>query len=408
VFAVLLPTWSVGQDVRNPAFFGMRKTVSNVLSTKINYYLNNNYASVNIFNGSSVAYHSISGLAQNTAFMYSGTNNNGTNLLYPNGSLTSNSTGASFGSGTSLPIIVGGNNEDFENWQGFIYEAIVFNSVLTTEQRQQVEGYLAQKWGLTSLPSGHPYKSFSPFSVSSVGFLPTLIPGCQLWLDGTDTTSITLSGTNVTQWKDKSGNQNHSTSCSATYVNGINGRACMNNPVISGPIANSGSSIVSIFVIATNNRTGNSYDNMIALNVSSITNYYGAGNLFLARAGDSGTPKAYYGFMNGNLSSAFAPAFDTPFMFNVFQTGTTGSTYGNGTDYGSVTTTGSTLTYTNYYIGTCIGGPAWIGNIGEVIIFNKALTTTERQQVESYLAWKWGLQVTLPLDHTYKFAPPSV
>ena len=408
VFAVLLPTWSVGQDVRNPAFFGMRKTVSSVLSTKINYYLNNNYASVNIFNGSSVAYHSISGLAQNTAFMYSGTNNNGTNLLYPNGSLTSNSTGASFGSGTSLPIIIGGNNEDFENWQGYIYEAIVFNSVLTTEQRQQVEGYLAQKWGLTSLPSGHPYKSFSPFSVSSVGFLPTLIPGCQLWLDGADTTSITLSGTNVTQWKDKSGNQNHSTSCSATYVNGINGRACMNNPVISGPIANSGSSTVSIFVIATNNRTGNSYDNMIALNVSSITNYYGAGSLFLARAGDSGTPKAYYGFMNGNLSSAFAPAFDTPFMFNVFQTGTTGSTYGNGTDYGSVTTTGSTLTYTNYYIGTCTGGPAWIGNIGEVIIFNKALTTTERQQVESYLAWKWGLQVTLPSDHAYKFAPPSV
>ena len=42
-------------------------------------------------------------------------------------------------------------------WQGFISEVISYNTTLTTTQRQQVEGYLAQKWGLTaSLPAGHP------------------------------------------------------------------------------------------------------------------------------------------------------------------------------------------------------------------------------------------------------------
>lgn len=42
-----------------------------------------------------------------------------------------------------------------------IYEVIVFRNVtLTTQQRQQVEGYLGQKWGLrNNLPSTHPYKT---------------------------------------------------------------------------------------------------------------------------------------------------------------------------------------------------------------------------------------------------------
>jgi hypothetical protein len=68
--------------------------------------------------------------------------------------------------------------------------------------------------------------------------------------------------------------------------------------------------------------------------------------------------------------------------------------------------------------GLAIGGPwnntepalpyTWPGHICEVLIYNKALSTTERQQIESYLAWKWGLQTSLPSDHTYKIAPPSV
>jgi hypothetical protein len=34
------------------------------------------------------------------------------------------------------------------------------------------------------------------------------------------------------------------------------------------------------------------------------------------------------------------------------------------------------------------------GRIGEVLVFSRVLTTTERQQVERYLGWKWG--VTIP------------
>ena len=45
-------------------------------------------------------------------------------------------------------------------------------------------------------------------------------------------------------------------------------------------------------------------------------------------------------------------------------------------------------------------------NIYEMIIFNTALTTSQRQQVEGYLAWKWGLQNNLPDTHAYKKIKP--
>jgi len=49
------------------------------------------------------------------------------------------------------------------NWR--IAEAILINGILSTEDRQKVEGYLAHKWGLTAnLPVNHPYKASPPMA----------------------------------------------------------------------------------------------------------------------------------------------------------------------------------------------------------------------------------------------------
>jgi hypothetical protein len=51
------------------------------------------------------------------------------------------------------------NNDAFE---GDIYEFINFRSALSDQSIQQVEGYLASKWGLqASLPASHAYKKLS-------------------------------------------------------------------------------------------------------------------------------------------------------------------------------------------------------------------------------------------------------
>jgi hypothetical protein len=59
------------------------------------------------------------------------------------------------------------------------------------------------------------------------GFLPNTIPGCVVWLDGADSSRITLSGSAVTSVVDKAQNitfTTQGTSSLLTLVNQINGR----------------------------------------------------------------------------------------------------------------------------------------------------------------------------------------
>src|SRR5260221_9136091 len=49
-------------------------------------------------------------------------------------------------------------------------------------------------------------------------------------------------------------------------------------------------------------------------------------------------------------------------------------------------------TTTPLYIGSVDGGSyPWNGDIAEAIVYSRVLTATERQQVESYLALKYGI-----------------
>jgi hypothetical protein len=90
---------------------------------------------------------------------------------------------------------------------GNICELIVFNRSLTIPERQQIEGYLAQKWWVIPPTSG---------------FIPTSITGCQLWLDGSDMSTMTFSGANITQWRDKSGNARNTTVTGTPTLTSLN------------------------------------------------------------------------------------------------------------------------------------------------------------------------------------------
>jgi hypothetical protein len=49
---------------------------------------------------------------------------------------------------------------------------------------------------------------------------------------------------------------------------------------------------------------------------------------------------------------------------------------------------------------------AFNGFFHEVIVYNTELTVAQRQSVEGYLAWKWGLQNELPIGHPYLSSAP--
>lgn len=54
-------------------------------------------------------------------------------------------------------------NTPNRSWNGPLGEIVAASDILSTEDRQKLEGYLAHKWGLTAnLPAEHPYKNSAP------------------------------------------------------------------------------------------------------------------------------------------------------------------------------------------------------------------------------------------------------
>lgn len=76
----------------------------------------------------------------------------------------------------------------------------------------------------------------------------------------------------------------------------------------------------------------------------------------------------------------------------------------SGTATPTVNTTGSTGALFRW---PAFGSP-FQGTLQETLILNRALTTDERQKLEGYLAWKWGLTANLPAGHPYKNAAPTI
>ena len=63
----------------------------------------------------------------------------------------------------SDPLYLGNFNNASNFFNGSIAEVIIFNSVISDGDRQKVEGYLAQKYGIwPRLPASHPYKYLTP------------------------------------------------------------------------------------------------------------------------------------------------------------------------------------------------------------------------------------------------------
>jgi hypothetical protein len=90
---------------------------------------------------------------------------NGSNLVARNTTWkTSPFTFANYAIGRAIQPANDGNDPLYV-WPGSIGEIIVYGAVLSAQERQQVEGYLAWKWNLQSnLPSYHLYKNYPPIS----------------------------------------------------------------------------------------------------------------------------------------------------------------------------------------------------------------------------------------------------
>lgn len=355
----------------------------------------------------------------NSSFLFSFANN--PNNIRLNGTALTLTTNTAFTFTTgALSQNINGSAGNRQGWR--LGELLLYDDQLTSNRLQVIEGYLAWKWGLTAnLPVGHPYKTTQIFGKV---FNPIVdLSGCILWLDAADATSITISsGSNVSQWSDKSGSNNHAAQATAS-----------NQPVVVSNARN-GLSVIRFSGLGGVNRTDTRFLDNSAMSFPNAPYTIFAVAQAVANASSSAYGYNYifkpsrstdWYYMMGSLSNAFttfagsATAWnDTTALaggtqptsnwtvFTVANTGTANGLLsyisGNARTAKNGTTAGPATGYTLGDAGVGFRGQNWNGDIAEIMVFNRDMSYTDRYIIEGYLAWKWGITADLPAAHSYK------
>ena len=298
-----------------------------------------------------------------------------------------------------------------------IGEILEYNIALSTTQRQNVEGYLAWKWGLPGqLPSSHPYKNAPPgLNIPVVPqnrqlgnriFQPTKLAGCSVWMDAADPSTFTLSGTSISQWRDKAASRTYSGSSTYARVNSypsvqFNGAQTMTTTTTLSfsEVCTTAANFTCCLVLYVNSSTAvNSSPFSIGSASSRFMPFYnGTGGLFFDAAAQANPRLSGCTFTNNTLQiHVFNRNTVVNLLFRLNGSVNTSNTYVTPGSFANETYTG--------YMST--SGAFFTGNLCEAVYYNNDIGTGGIQQVEGYLAWKWGLQGSLPGNHPFKRWPP--
>jgi hypothetical protein len=318
-----------------------------------------------------------------------------------------------------------------------IGEVLCYNQYLEPTSRQLLEGYLAQKWGFESkLPATHPYSQQSPIpdtlrELNRVN-IPASYPSLNLWLDAADKSTITLcgNGSNVFRWRDKSSAYDVFTSeASCPLYTSVLGRGSLPGVYFSGLNSMSGSVIYStlnlcgtgssfLVVSPSGNRVtfqaytggfaigpqtgGNSFGFLIANNVLIVSPHQGTGNAYRNTVASGAvvpttSPTALFAGISALTTTTYTGSGSINFSLTPSNPGTDGVLYQAAAPAQSV-----------WVLGTSATTPLAAQNmfVHEFLCFSSYLSTADRQRIEGYLAWKWGMQSQLPIGHPYRSAQP--
>lgn len=254
---------------------------------------------------------------------------------------------------------------------GSIAEVLMYDRSLSTAEITAVENYLTNKW---------------------LGFqAPTDLDGLQLWLDAADTATIADSSGSVSQWDDKSGLGNNAAQGTGanqptTALDTINGKNVIDFDGTTDFFDLTSDVTLtadySVFIVSNTDDTASDRfflgDDGTSIKIG-ISN---TGALFVRvlNAGSSDTTETF--------SSGNSILYITRNAANKVDQGFNGEALNR--LYSDVAQSGTT---TIGRIGVDNASLFWDGNIAEVIIYNRALTSAERSDVEKQLALKWGISI---------------
>ena len=252
-----------------------------------------------------------------------------------------------------------------------------------------------------------------------------------LWLDGADSATVfdavsggstPLDGARIARWEDKSSNSRHFTQSSSTFqplrnVAIDNGKDATTfdgtNDRMEGPKFSL--SNASVFIVLRRTGAGTYQVPFKILTAASLTaievglnNDTNYGPVIIG-SNPSSTPFGKGGALLNDTLRMISGTWTGP--------STSGAAnyklWSNGTSFALANSTNiasSGGTYSSLGAGWSPGPTLagfFNGRINELVVIDDVASTGLRQQIEGYLAWKWGLEGDLPIGHPYKSAAPA-
>jgi hypothetical protein len=285
------------------------------------------------------------------------------------------------------------------------------------------------------------------FPAAAAPWVPSDLDAARCWLDASDSTTITLSGSNITEWRDKIGS-NHADDA----VNDQNSKITTARPTIATAAQNSldavnfngsqrfdhntargllrnrshalmvavmkyGSVSNSIAQFAWTNR--NALSGTVALRFQLVHRPANAFGAFSRRLDadttdtlvDTSTNPPYNTDWHIHVASCNWFTGDFAYFIDGFQIGSTQTypgTAGNtsDTDLGTAANTWTAIGDANRTGGLPLSNNSRIGALFCGAKSSGSYTTDDRQRLEGYFAHRWGLTSLLDNNHPYKNAAP--
>ena len=245
-----------------------------------------------------------------------------------------------------------------------------------------------------------------------------------LWLDAADAStlydatsggSLVAADGTVARWQDKSGNARHATQ--ATSINRPLRKTSVQNSLdgilfdgtnddLTGTI-NLNTRDCSVFCVFLRTNAAGRTEIVVSSGDDTTT---GDGSTIIPRWTDNNCYSSAGYLANRPVISS---SIGTSATLLAVTGGLNQTVYKDGSAFGSPGSNQSAtaVTRTKSYIGSGRGVSSlnryFAGHICETIWVDSVVDSTTRQQIEGYLAWKWGIQANLPSGHLYKNAAPT-
>lgn len=223
------------------------------------------------------------------------------------------------------------------------------------------------------------------------GFNPDSISGLILWLDAQDRQTLTLSGSSVTDWRDKSPNSAVATgtppnqpSYSSAYINGNPALTQSGSQylVLTPAISFSDSTVFSV----------QQHSDLLGVQ-NNILGGTSRGMTIVSSAGDSAI-EVYDGTTYSDFTLTSPLTVGVPTVFTSIIPSDSGSTKFYVNNVNQPKTGGIPGSFS--FVGDLIGARTRMlwhlqGGYGEILVYNRVLSSPEIQQVYQYLSTRWGI-----------------